>query len=344
MSTHTDNSSTRETIETGEAALSPYAARAAESRGRARNIAPCPVRTCFQRDRDRILHSKAFRRLAQKTQVFLAPRGDHYRTRLTHTLEVSQISRTVARALALNEDLTEAIALGHDLGHTPFGHVGENALDSSDRLVKPYRHNEQSLRIVDVLEDDGRGLNLSWEVRDGILRHTGTDLPETLEGRIVRIADRIAYINHDIDDAVRAGVISERDLPAGPVAFFGSRQSDRISTMVKDLIACSTSKPDIRMSDDAWRLMNELRDFLFHRVYTNSIAKTEDVKQTMVLRSLFDYFCDNPGALPAEFRPDSEQETTTRVVDYIAGMTDRFAIKTYEDLFVPKVWDDTLGR
>ncbi len=277
--------------------------------------------------------------MAHKTQVFLAPQGDHYRTRLTHTLEVSQISRTIARALTLNEDLTEAVALGHDLGHTPFGHVGENALAAGGKLSKPFRHNEQSLRVVDLLEYGGRGLNLTREVRDGILNHTGPDQPATLEGRIVRIADRIAYINHDIDDAVRGGIITEAGLPDGPIDFFGRGQSSRISGMVNDLIRTSLDSADVRMSDEGWRLMNELRRFLFEHVYTNSVAKDEDAKQTLVISSLFDYFRDNPTEMPAEFAPGSGDDRDVKVVDYLAGMTDRFAIKTYERLFVPKVWD-----
>lgn len=340
MSTQESHLTTREQTELREADIfSKRAVRAAQSKGRQRDILPCPVRTCFQRDRDRILHTRAFRRLAHKTQVFLAPQGDHYRTRLTHTLEVSQISRTIARALGLNEDLTEAIALGHDLGHTPFGHVGENALEASGKLTKPFRHHEQSLRIVDILEYGGRGLNLTWEVRDGILHHTGPELPATLEGRIVRVADRIAYINHDIDDAVRGGIITEEELPADPVAFFGRGQSSRISGMVNDLVRTSLETPDIRLSDEGWRHMNVLRQFLFDHVYTNSVAKSEDAKQTRVIRSLFDYYCANPTRMPEEFTPGPDDDLTVKVVDYVAGMTDRFAIKTYEGLFVPKVWD-----
>ena len=340
MSIQDPHLTTREQTERRETAiLSERAIRATQSRGRQNDIPPCPVRTCFQRDRDRILHTKAFRRLAHKTQVFLAPRGDHYRTRLTHTLEVSQISRTIARALALNEDLTEAVALGHDLGHTPFGHVGENALAAGGKLSKLFRHNEQSLRVVDVLEYGGRGLNLTWEVRDGILNHTGPDRPATLEGRIVRIADRIAYINHDIDDAVRGGIIAEKELPAKPGEFFGRGQSSRISGMVNDLVRTSLGAADIRLSNEGWRLMNELRRFLFEHVYTNSVAKSEDAKQTRVIRSLFDFYCDNPSEMPLEFAPGPGDDPDVKVVDYLAGMTDRFAIKTYERLFVPQVWD-----
>ncbi|HEB12185.1 MAG TPA: deoxyguanosinetriphosphate triphosphohydrolase [Actinobacteria bacterium] len=321
-----------------ETQLSEKAQFATESKGRQVEIEPCPLRTCYQRDRDRIIHSKAFRRLTHKTQVFLAPEGDHYRTRLTHTLEVSQISRTIARALCFNEDLTEAIALGHDLGHTPFGHVGEEALRDTGKHEKPFRHNEQSLRVVDIIEYEGKGLNLTWEVRDGILNHTGKNMSATLEGRIVRIADRIAYINHDIDDAVRGGIIKESDLPAQPVEFFGHHHGLRISAMVKDLISASANQPDIKMSPQGWRLMNQLRSFLFESVYTDSVAKTEDAKAGFILRSLFDYYCLHSDELPPEFHPLSADDVTIKVVDYVAGMTDRFAIKTYQALFIPKAW------
>lgn len=318
--------------------LSPYAQRADATRGRAKEIPDDPLRTCYQRDRDRILHSKAFRRLTHKTQVFLAPEGDHYRTRLTHTLEVSQISRTIARALALNEDLTEAIALGHDLGHTPFGHVGEDAMRTTGKLSKPFMHNEQSLRVVDVIEYEGAGLNLTWEVRDGILNHTGETLPATLEGRIVRTADRIAYINHDIDDAVRGGIIKEADLPPEPVKFFGRHHGLRISAMVNNMIDASAGRDAIAMSEEGDLHMNELRDFLFAKVYTDSDAKTEDAKAELIVRSLFNYYFDHPDEMPVEFRPGPGDDVSIHVVDYVAGMTDRFAIKTYLSLFVPKAW------
>ena len=321
-----------------QAQLSENAQLATESKGRQVDIKPCPLRTCYQRDRDRIIHSKAFRRLTHKTQVFLAPEGDHYRTRLTHTLEVSQISRTIARALSLNEDLTEAIALGHDLGHTPFGHVGEEALRDTVKNTKPFKHNEQSLRVVDAIEYEGKGLNLTWEVRDGILNHTGENMPATLEGKILRIADRIAYINHDIDDAVRGGIIKESDLPSEPVGLFGHHHGLRISAMVKDMISASTNQDDIRMSDKGWRLMNQLRSFLFESVYTDSVAKTEDAKARFILRSLFDYYFQHADELPQEFHPSSDDDITVKVVDYVAGMTDRFAIKTYQALFIPKAW------
>ena len=334
-----DSRNPRERSEQNELALlSRFAQPSVKSRGRVREIPDDPLRTCYQRDRDRILHSKAFRRLTHKTQVFLAPEGDHYRTRLTHTLEVSQISRTISRALCLNEDLTEAIALGHDLGHTPFGHVGEDALRTSGKLGKPFKHNEQSLRIIDVIEYEGVGLNLTWEVRDGILNHTGETPPATLEALVVRTADRIAYINHDIDDAVRGGIITEAGLPPGPVKFFGRHHGLRISAMVKDLIAASDGKAAIAMSDDGWRYMNELRDFLFAKVYSDSAAKTEDAKAELIVRSLFDYYFDHPSEMPAEFRPGPGDDAAIHVVDYVAGMTDRFAIKTYLALFVPKAW------
>lgn len=334
-----DQLNTRECTEQNELKrLSARAQTALKSRGRARQIPDDPHRTCYQRDRDRILHSKAFRRLTHKTQVFLAPEGDHYRTRLTHTLEVSQISRTIARALFLNEDLSEAIALGHDLGHTPFGHVGEEALRATARLEKPFRHNEQSLRIVDVIEYEGAGLNLTWEVRDGILNHTGENLPETLEGQIVRIADRIAYINHDIDDAVRGGIIAEADLPPEAVKCFGRHHGLRISAMVTDMIDASRDKPIIAMSETGWKHLNELRSFLFERVYMDSDAKTEDAKAELVVSSLFNYYFENPNEMPDEFRPAPDDDVAVRVVDYVAGMTDRFAIKTYQSLFIPRAW------
>ncbi len=335
----TDQLSPRERIEAAESRrLSKYAQLATASRGRTKEIEPDLLRTCYQRDRDRILHSKAFRRLTHKTQVFLAPEGDHYRTRLTHTLEVSQISRTIARALALNEDLAEAVALGHDLGHTPFGHVGEDALRAVGKLPKPFRHNEQSLRVVDVIEYEGAGLNLTWEVRDGILNHTGDNMPATLEAQIVRIADRIAYINHDIDDAVRGGIFTEADLPVKPVEFFGRHHGLRINAMVKDMIAASADQPEIAMSDEGLRHMSELRQFLFDRVYMDSAAKTEDAKAELVVRSLFNYYFERPKELPDEFRPGPNDDVAVKVVDYVAGMTDRYAIKMYQALFVPKAW------
>jgi dGTPase len=326
--------------------LAPQAAFADSSRGRVREIADDAYRTAFQRDRDRILHCKAFRRLSHKTQVFLAPEGDHYRTRLTHTLEVAQISRSIARALRLNEDLTEAIALGHDLGHTPFGHIGEAALADCLRRVAedwplapyPYRHNEQSLRVVEVLEYDGKGLNLTWEVRDGILHHTGTERAATLEGRIVAIADRIAYINHDIDDAVRGGVLTVGELPAEAVAVLGEYHGARITTMVEDLVRTSADLADIRMSEPVHEAMMRLRDYLFDHVYFNPAAKGEEPKARMLVERLFFYLMEHPEELTDEYRPPEEELLPRSVADYVAGMTDRFAIRRYEQLFLPKSW------
>ena len=315
--------------------LSPFARLAADSKGREKPIPPDALRTCFQRDRDRILHCKAFRRLNHKTQVFLSPEGDHYRTRLTHTLEVSQISRTIARALRLNEDLTEAVALGHDLGHTPFGHVGEEALRE---MGLPFNHNEQSLRVVEKIEYDGAGLNLTREVRDGIYGHTGDHIPKTLEGQIVRIADRIAYINHDIDDAIRGGIIAETNLPREALDFFGAHHGLRINNMVKDLIAASDGQPRIMMSDDGLRVMTELRQYLFDFVYTSSPAKTEDAKAKRILKELYKYYSENPDQLSAEYKPSANDDLAVKVADYVAGMTDRFAIRVYQELFVPRAW------
>lgn len=318
--------------------LSPLAARSTQSRGRERFEEACPMRTAYMRDRDRIIHSKAFRRLKHKTQVFLAPKGDHYRTRLTHTLEVTQISRTIARCLGLNEDLTEAIGLGHDLGHTPFGHIGEDALTSTGRLPRPFHHNEQSVRIVENIEYDGKGLNLTWEVRDGILNHSGSGSPSTLEGWIVKISDRIAYVNHDIDDAIRAGVLEEAQLPQGPIALFGRYPSQRINAMVQDLVAESLGKPLVRMSDEGWTALSELRSFMFENVYTASEAKAENEKAIHVLCQLFEYYWARPDELPSEFQPAAEDDKSVKIADYVAGMTDQFAINSYKRLFLPDSW------
>lgn len=318
--------------------LSPYARLVQNSRGRQVIEEKCTIRTEFQRDRDRIIHSKAFRRLKHKTQVFVAPEGDHYRTRLTHTLEVAQIARTIARALRLNEDLTEAIALGHDIGHTPFGHAGEYELN---RLYSPgFTHNTQSLRVVDQLEQGkhGKGLNLTAEVRDGILCHTGEQEPFTLEGQIVRIADRIGYINHDIDDALRAGVITEADLPSSCQAVLGETHSARIDTMVKDMITSSWEKPAIRMSPAIAEAMAGLRDYLFANVYIGSRAKSEESKAKRVVRELYYYFCENPAEMPASLLTD-QTDTERAVCDYIAGMTDRYAMNLYRQLFLPVGWN-----
>ena len=316
--------------------LSPYAARSAESRGREHQEEPCGIRTCFQRDTDRIVHSKSFRRLKHKTQMLLSPAGDHYRTRMTHTLEVSRIARTIARALRLNEDLTEAIALGHDLGHTPFGHAGERALQA----IYPggFKHNAQSLRTVDRLEKEGKGLNLSWEVRNGIRWHTGELWPETLEGKVVRFSDRIAYVNHDTDDAVRAGLLKEDDLPASVREILGDHYSQRIDTVVRDVVI--SSGEDIRMSPPVEEAMTIFREFLFERVYRNPAAKSEERKVEGMLRALYDHYLSDPSRLPADYRVVAEAEGTERAVcDYIAGMTDQFAVSVFEELYIPAGWN-----
>ena len=316
--------------------LAPHATLAAESKGRERDEEQDALRTCFQRDRDRIVHSKSFRRLKHKTQVFLAPEGDHYRVRLTHTLEVSQIARTAARALRLNEDLAEAISLGHDLGHTPFGHLGEQAL--TPFLGRPFRHNEQSLRVVDYLEDDGRGLNLSWEVRDGIVNHTWSmPAPSTLEAQVVRFADRIAYINHDVDDALRAGVIEPAELPDGALEVLGGTHAERVNTLVTDLVDRSEGSPEVGMSDEAFRALDTLRDFLFERVYLRDEARSEQDKAIALVRSLFAHYLDHPEQVPEEYHR-APGDLPTRVADYIAGMTDRYALRVYEQLFLPQSW------
>ncbi|MBQ6661943.1 MAG: deoxyguanosinetriphosphate triphosphohydrolase [Firmicutes bacterium] len=315
--------------------LSPLATLAVASKGRAYPEEPCVFRTAFQRDRDRIIHSKAFRRLMHKTQVFLNSEGDHYRTRLTHTLEVSQIARTIARALRLNEDLAEAIALGHDLGHTPFGHNGEAILNE----IHPggFRHNEQSLRVVDKLEKahGHQGMNLTFEVRDGILNHSGAGFPQTLEGQIVRLSDRIAYINHDIDDALRSGVITFSDLPAGPIAVFGTRHSRRIDAMVRNVIEVSEGKDRIGMDESHAAALDELRTFMFANVYrSKSVKKEEDLMMVdQVVRFLYAYFVDHPEELPEdEHLIMAEEGVNVAVRDYVAGMTDRYAINTYHRL------------
>ncbi len=306
------------------------------TRGRLKGAEECPIRTEFQRDRDRIIHCKSFRRLMHKMQVFLAPEGDHYRTRLTHTLEVTQIARTIARALRLNEDLTEAAALGHDLGHTPFGHSGERALN--DLLPGGFRHNEQSLRVVDLLENGGEGLNLTYEVRNGILCHTGPIPAETLEGRIVKTADRIAYINHDIDDAVRAGIISAADIPEDISETLGRTHSERISTLVRAAIEHGTEN-GIGLTEPYADAMDRLRDFMFERVYYNEIAKSEDGKVAGMIEFLFEYFGAHPEQIPDEYTKYALMDGVGKVTaDYIAGMTDRYAIGCFEELFVPKVW------
>ena len=329
----------RERIEAEERTLlAPGATLAADSLGREREEAPDEVRTCFMRDRDRIIHSKSFRRLKHKTQVFLSPEGDHYRTRLTHTLEVAQISRTVARALRLNEDLAEAIALGHDLGHTPFGHAGERAL--SEALGKPFNHNEQSLRVVRLLEKEGKGLNLTREVLDGILCHTGPKEADTREGRIVRFADRIAFINHDIDDAVRAGVLSENDIPFDIKLALGSTHSRRIAALVNAMIDFGRETGEIGMDDKTAAVMNDLRDFMFEEVYQNPVAKGEEGKSEAIVRYLYHHFAQDANRLPAEYWAIADRDgLPTAVCDYIAGMTDRYAVMVYQDLTIPKSWN-----
>lgn len=325
----------RQRLEQEEAQrLSPLAVCAKDTRGREKPIDPCPMRTDFQRDRDRIIHCKAFRRLKYKTQVFLAPEGDHYRTRLTHTLEVAQIARTLARCLRLNEDLTEAIALGHDLGHTPFGHIGERALDSL--MPEGFRHNEQSKRCVEVLENDGNGLNLTWEVRDGILCHSGAQFPATLEGECVRRADRIAYLNHDVDDAIRAGVLQPFELPADCLKVLGETHGERINTMITDIVTCSMDKPALSMSPLVQEAMDGLREFMFERVYRDEWRRAEEERCLHVIKALFGYYSEHPSELPEEFILIGYREGTARAVcDFVSCMTDRYAIRTYQQLFVP---------
>ena len=330
-------SNARERTEANEReVLSERAVLSLETKGREREEEPDPLRAAFQLDRDRIVHSKAFRRLKHKTQVFVSPEGDHYRVRLTHTLEVAQIARTAARALRLNEDLTEAIALGHDLGHTPFGHLGEEAL--TPFLGRPFRHNEQSLRVVDQLERDGRGLNLTWEVRDGILNHTWAfPLPSTLEGQVARFADRIAYVNHDVDDAIRAGVLRDTDLPAEVTAILGDTHAARVNALVTDLVAGSEDSDRIALSEPAFRALDVLRAFLFERVYERDEARAEQDKAIGLVRSLFAYYLDHPDQVPEEYHR-APGDLPTRVADFIAGMTDRYALRTYEQLFLPQGW------
>jgi dGTPase len=317
--------------------LSPYAMLTSSTRGRLRAIPPCPTRTEYQRDRDRILHSKSFRRLMHKTQVFFSPIDEHYRTRMTHTLEVTQIARIIARALRLNEDLTEAAALGHDLGHTPFGHAGENALR---KCYDPgFAHYEQSLRVVDVLEKDGEGLNLTYEVRDGILHHTGDSLASTLEGVVVKFADRIAYINHDIDDACRAGILTVDTIPKALVDTLGRGHSERINNMVVSVIEGSMDRDRIAMTAEIGEAMMELRAFLYTNVYINSAAKAEEKKAQELLISLFEYYREHPEQMPPLYVRNLERDGVDRCVcDYVAGMTDRYAVDLYRKLFVPEVW------
>jgi dGTPase len=316
--------------------LSPRATLASASKGRERAEPQDRIRTVFQRDRDRIMHAKAFRRLKHKTQVFLAPEGDHYRVRLTHTLDVSQIARTVARALRLNEDLAEAIALGHDLGHTPFGHLGEQAL--TPFLGRPFRHSEESLRVVDHLENDGAGLNLTWEVRDGIVHHPWSmPPPATLEAQIVRFADRIAYVNHDVDDAIRAGVLQQDELPRAAMDTLGHAHSERINTLVTDLVVQSEDQPEIRLSPPVFAALDALRDFMFEQVYMRETARGEHEKAVRLIRDLFAHYLEHPEEMPSEYH-QAPGDLPTRVADFIAGMTDRYALRTYERLFLPQGW------
>ncbi len=314
--------------------LSSFAMKNVESRGREKPVTPCTLRTDFQRDRDRIIHCKAFRRLKFKTQVFLAPEGDHYRTRLTHTLEVAQVARTIARALRLNEDLTEAIALGHDLGHTPFGHIGERSLD--ELLPEGFRHNEQSKRVVEVLENDGNGLNLTWEVRDGILCHSGKQFPSTLEGQCVRRADRIAYLNHDLDDALRGGILQPFELPADCLRVLGKTHGERINTMILDVVENSKDQPMLAMSPLVQEAMDGLREFMFEKVYRDEWRAKEEAKCDHVMKALFAHYAEHASEMPEEFLLIGYRDGMDRAVaDYLSCMTDRFAIHTYEKLFIP---------
>lgn len=334
-----ENQSIRESMEQWEKAyLSPYASLSCESRGRDRQEESCSIRTIYQRDRDRILHSKSFRRLKDKTQVFLIPSGDHYRTRLTHSLEVSQIARTIAKALRLNEELVEAIALGHDLGHTPFGHAGERALND----VCPYRfeHSEQSVRVVEVLEKDGKGLNLSWEVRDGIRNHQTAGSPSTLEGKVVRLCDKIAYIHHDMDDAVRGNILTEQDIPADIRQTLGESIGERLDCMVHDIITHSEGKSDVGMSKDILKAMMKLRRFMFEEVYTNPIVKAEEAKAIRLVEILYQYYFEHIGFLPKDFLKALDNGTPKEIVvcDYVASMSDKFAMYTFQEIYVPRSW------
>ena len=319
--------------------LNPLAAFSDRSKGRLIPDEPLKtdVRTCYQRDCDRIVHSKSFRRLMHKTQVFLNPEGDHYRTRMTHTIEVARIGRTITRALGLNEDLAEAVALGHDLGHTPFGHAGESAL--TDCLGVPFCHNEQSLRVVDILEKDGKGLNLTYEVRMGILGHTGDRIPETLEGQIIRRADQIAYVNHDIDDAIRAGVLSNEDIPDSVSNVLGHVHRDRINALVCDCILNSREAGAIVLSPKVDQALKDLRSFMFERVYRNPVAKSQENKAKDMLKRMYEYYCKNPNKLPEDFQPQMSFDGLERTVcDYIAGMTDNYAVDKFNEIFVPEGW------
>lgn len=329
----------RESLEAWEDEyLSPYAMHSKDSRGRLKNEEQCDIRPVFQRDRDRIIHSKAFRRLKDKTQVFLTPEGDHYRTRLTHTLEVSQTARTIAKALALNEELVEAIALGHDLGHTPFGHAGERALNR----VCPtgFKHNEQSVRTVDKLEKDGQGINLTYEVRDGILNHQTSGMPATLEGKVVRLSDKIAYIHHDMDDAIRGGILNEKDVPKEIAKAIGATCGQRLDHFIHDIVNTSESTDDVRMSEETAQAMTDMRRFMFERVYQNPIAKAEEGKAETLIETLYYYYLDHIMLLP-DFLLDLIERGESKeavVCDYIGAMTDRFVIAKYQEIYIPKTW------
>ena len=331
----------RESMELREQELlSPFASHSTDTRGRDRPEEECDVRTAYQRDRDRILHCKAFRRMKDKTQVFLAPQGDHYRTRLTHTLEVSQIARTIARALRLNEDLVEAIALGHDLGHTPFGHSGEKALEQ----VHPggFAHYKQSVRVVEILEKNGNGLNRTWEVRDGMKNHRTSGKPSTLEGQVVRFSDKIAYIHHDMDDAQRAGIITEDDIPVTMRTFLGYTTRERLNTFVHNIIENSLDKDSISMSPDVYEAMMDLRSLMFRNVYENPVAKKEEERAMKMLTELYEYYTDHPEAMPEEYRELAKCRGVPKeqaVCDYISGMTDQYSMKKFRELYIPKCWE-----
>ena len=329
----------RESLEQWEKEyLSPYAMLSMNSRGRLKEEEQCDIRPVFQRDRDRIIHSKSFRRLKDKTQVFLTPEGDHYRTRLTHTLEVSQTARTIAKALQLNEDLVEAIALGHDLGHTPFGHAGERALNRA--CPYGFKHNEQGVRTVDILEKDGQGINLTWEVRDGILNHQTSSMPSTLEGKIVRLSDKIAYIHHDMDDAIRGGILQESDVPREICKVIGDSCGKRLDFFIHNIVTNSRGKDDICMSPEAAEAMQDMRRFMFVNVYKNPVAKSEESKAESLIVTLYEYYMDHTELLPKFLRRlyDGGEPLEKIVCDYIGAMTDRFAIAQYQEIYIPKTW------
>ena len=332
-----DHSAKERTYKKEEMFLSPYACKSKDTRGRQRGEKPCDMRTDFQRDRDRIIYSKAFLRLKNKTQVFFSPEGDHFRTRMTHTIDVSQIARSIARSLALNEDLAEAIALGHDLGHTPFGHAGERVLNAISPLG--FAHNEQSLRVVDVLEKEGKGLNLTFEVRDGILNHKKSGRPATLEGKAVSLADRIAYVNHDIEDAVRTGLLRADELPAKDVKVLGSSSRERINTMITSIYENSMGKSEVKMGGREAEALEDLRSFMFEKVYITPISMKEEERAKRMLFSMFEYFMKEKDKLPAFYLSLSEQYPLERVIcDYLSSMTDKFAVAVFDNIFIPHSW------